>query len=334
MRRGSRCPLVYFWLAMLTVLVDAPDSMAAQKNPDDPSANKSAGAIRTVIQEPVVSLKAVQVEGIQTYIERIQEPQDRRCKFTSVGREGTASSLASVPSLAQQAPPGTPRELLPDLGQIGAQVSLLLGVSTTPFKADNGFLAGGHIDLPLFKVGGGKISYQIAVTNQRATTDVRITSPLSAVGDLLAADGLGGTLTSRVLSSLKDLPAEEDLDLLTVLPLGLKYTITRFDHHRLRPYIVGAFGIYVTITEQDPELTIDPRLVGPFIGGIAPEAIELTARGVPEGQGDIRFGGNVGGGVEYRFIGRSSLGFEYRFHKAEGTSSDFSTFAGKLGFHF
>jgi hypothetical protein len=239
-----------------------------------------------------------------------------------------------LPSFAQATPPGTPRELLPDLGQIGAQAALLLGISTNPFKADEGLLAGGYIDLPLFNVGGGKLSYEVAVTNQRATTDVRITSPLSAVGDLLAADGLGGTLTSQVLSSLKDLPTEEDLDLLTVLPFGLKYTATAFDHVRLRPYIVGALGVYVTITDQDPKLTVDPRLQGGFIGGIAPEAIELAARGVPEGQGDIRFGGNIGGGIEYRVVGRASAGFEYRFHKVEGTNGDFSSFVGKLGFHF
>lgn len=257
------------------------------------------------------------------------------CRFVPVGL-AMLIVLVGAPnsSAAQGAPSGTPRELLPDLGQIGAQVAVLLGASTSPFKADNGFLAGGDIDLPLFNVGGGKISYEIAVTNQRATTDVLITSPLSAVGDLLAADGLGGTLTSRVLSSLKNLPAKEQLDLLTVLPFGLKYTITALDHHRLRPYIVGSFGVYVTITDQDPKLTVDPRLGGAFIGGIAPEAIQLTARGVPEGQGDIRFGGNVGGGIEIRFVRRSSVGFEYRFHKVEGTNGDFSTFVGKLGFHF
>ncbi len=270
MRRVSFCPFVHFWLAMLIVLVGAPNS--------------------------------------------------------------------SAQPLAQQAQPGTPREVLPDLGQIGAQVSLVLGISRNPFKADQGLLAGGQIDLPLFRVGGGKISYQIAVTNQVATTDVRITSPLSAVGDLLAADGLGKTLTSQVLSSLKDLPAKEDLDLLAVLPFGLKYTVMSLDHVRVRPYIVGSFGVYVTITEQTPNATlaaVDARLGGPFIGGIAPEAIELTARGVPEGQGDIRFGGNVGGGVEFRVAARSSLAFEYRFHKVEGArNGDFSNFVGKLGFHF
>lgn len=303
MKRISFCPFALFWLAMVIVLVGAPNSSAAEKNPEDqlPSANRSAGAIRLVIQKPVVTLNAGH----------------------------------PAPSLAQQAQPGTPRELLPDLGQIGAQVSLLLGVATNPFKADEGFLAGGQIDLPLFRVGGGKISYQIAVTNQRATTDVRITSPLSAVGDLLAADGLGNTQTSKVLSSLKNLPAKEDLDLLAVLPFGLKYTVMSLDHLRVRPYIVGSFGIYVTITDQNPGLPVGSGLNGGFIGGIAPESFELVARGVPEGQGDIRFGGNVGGGVEYRFIARSSLGFEYRFHKVEGArNTDFSTFAGKLAFHF
>ncbi len=240
----------------------------------------------------------------------------------------------ATPSAAQDAPPGTPRELLPDLGHIGAQVSLLLGLSTNPFAADDGFLAGAYIDLPVFSVAGGKISYEIMVSNQVATTDVRITSPLSAIGDLLALDGLGSTLTSQVLSSLNDLPAEEDMDVLSVLPFGMKYTVTSLDHVRVRPYIVGSFGVYVTITDQNPGLTVDPRLAGAFIGGIAPEAIELAARGVPEGQGDIRFGGNVGGGVEIRVAGRSSLGVEYRFHKVDGTNGDFSTVTGKLGFHF
>ncbi len=74
--------------------------------------------------------------------------------------------------------------------------------------------------------------------------------------------------------------------------------------------------------------------VGAFIGGIAPQSMELTARGVPEGQGNVRFGGNVGGGVEFRFIGRTSVGFEYRYHKIDDTNGDFSTVVGKLGFHF
>lgn len=306
MRRVSFCPFVHFWLAMLIVLVGAPNSSAAERKPEDqlPSANSSAGAIRSVFQAPVFGFKA--------------------------GKP--------APSLAQQGQPGTPRELLPELGQIGAQVSLLLGVARNPFEAEQGLLAGGQIDLPLVRVGGGKISYQIAVTNQMATTDVLITSPLSAVGDLLKADGLGGTLTSKILSSLKNVPAEEDLDLLTVLPFGLKYTVMSLDHVRVRPYIVGSFGVYVTITDQTPNANlaaVDSRLGGGFIGGIAPEAIELTARGVPEGQGDIRFGGNVGGGVEFRIAARSSLGVEYRFHKVgDGPNGTFSTVVGKIGLHF
>ena len=243
---------------------------------------------------------------------------------------GTATS-----SYAQQAQPGTPREILPDLGQIGAQVSLVVGLSTNPFKADQGLITGGYIDLPIVRVAGGKLSYQIGVTNHTATTDVRITSPLSAVGDLLAADGLGSTLTSRVLSSLKDMPAVEDMDLLAVTPFGMKYTVTSLDHARVRPYVVGAFGVYVTITEQNPNLTVDPRLEGPFIGGIAPQAVELTARGIPEGQGDIRFGMNAGGGLEVRVASRGSLGVEYRMHKVEASANGtFSTFTAKLALHF
>lgn len=240
-----------------------------------------------------------------------------------------------MPAAAQSSgDSGTPRELLPDLGHIGAQVSAIVGGGTSPFKADGGWLLGGAIDLPFANLPGGKLSYEIAVTNQRASTDVVITSPLSAVGDLLAADGLGNTLTSRVLASLKNMPATEKMDLLAVAPFGLRYTFTSWDHHRVRPYLVGALSVYVTITEQNPHLTVDSRLASTFIGGIAPEAIELTARGVPEGQGDIRFGGNVGGGLEVRVAGRGSIGVEARVHKIEGKNGQFATWVAKTGLHF
>lgn len=245
--------------------------------------------------------------------------------------------LAFSPLAAAQttpAAPGTPRELLPDLGQIGAEVALLGGVATSPFEADRGTMLGAVIDLPVAKAGGGKLSYEIAITNQRANTDVRITSPLSAVGDLLAADGLGNTLTSKTLSSLKNLPAQENLDVLAVLPFGLKYTVMSLDHARIRPYFVGALGVYVTISKQDPSVTADARLAGPFIGGISPESPELTARGMPSGQGDIRVGGNAGAGLEIRAARRASLGVEYRFHRMQGTNASFSTVVGKLGLHF
>lgn len=248
------------------------------------------------------------------------------------GPQQSTQAPAAAPAKAQE---GTPRELLPDLGQIGAEVSLVFGLSTNPFAADRGMAAGGYIDLPVFRVPGGKLSYQIGIVNHTATSDVRITSPLSAVGDLLAADGLGRTLTSQVLSSLKDMPAREDMDVVAVLPFGLKYTVMRLDHLRVRPYVVAATGVYVTITEQNPHLAVDPRLAGTFIGGISPQAVELTARGIPEGQGDVRFGINAGGGIEVRFASRGSLGAEYRFHKLDAsTNSTFSTLVGMLAFHF
>ena len=248
---------------------------------------------------------------------------------------GLAAMIGLVPASsawAQQTQPGLPREILPDLGQIGAQVSLVLGASTNPFKANTGWMTGGQIDLPLARVGNGKLSYQIAVTNQNAKTEVTITSPLSAVGDLLAADGLGNTLTSKTLSSLKNMPATETMNILSVMPFGLKYTATA---GRIRPYLVGAFGVYVTILDEDPHLTSDPRLAGAFIGGIAPEAIELSARGVPQGQGDIQFGFNAGAGVEARVASRGSLGAEYRFHRIQASANGaFSTITAKLAFHF
>lgn len=138
------------------------------------------------------------------------------------------------------------------------------------------------------------------------------------------------------------------MKVLTVVPFSLKYTVTKFDKWRFRPYGVLGPGAYVTITSQNtkgfdardfianPPVAnlVNSLLNGPLLGGLIPGAPELRARGVPSGVGDIRFGVNFGGGFEYRVSPTFSIGFDYRGNKVEARNSFFSTFAFKPTLHF
>lgn len=236
------------------------------------------------------------------------------------------------------------RELLPDIGQIGAEYGLLLGGSTNPFRADTGAFFGGFIDLPLKKipVPGGKFSYEIMIGLQRnVAQNVPVTSGVVA----LVNNALSGSLFSPLPVTIN---TEQRMKVLTVVPFSLKYTVTKFDRHRFRPYGVVGWGTYVTISSQntkgfdarkfvtDPAVAglLNSLLGGSLIGGLAPEAPELRAAGLPNGQGDIRFGVNFGGGFEYRVTHKFSLGFEYRGNRVEGRNGFFSSFAAKPTFHF
>lgn len=244
----------------------------------------------------------------------------------------------------------TPNELLPDLGHIGAEVGILVGGSQNPFKANEGFFAGGFIDLPLKKVKGGKISYEIMIGAQRTVTNVQTTSGVialvngalnTALGNPPSPDNLLGPLpvTNRI---------KERLTVLTVVPASLKYTLMSLDRQSIRPYVVVGLGTYVGLSSQqtvdfdaakyinNPALAslINALLSGPQIGGLIPIAPELRSRGLSQGQGDFRFGLNAGGGIEFRVTPRFSLGFDYRINKMEGRNSTFSTFTAKPTFHF
>ena len=54
-------------------------------------------------------------------------------------------------------------ELLPDIGLIGAQVGIAGGASWNPFEVGRGIQAAGFVDLPLARLGRGKLSYEILV---------------------------------------------------------------------------------------------------------------------------------------------------------------------------
>ena len=119
------------------------------------------------------------------------------------------------------------------------------------------------------------------------------------------------------------------LRLLHVSPFALKYTVTRLDHARLRPYLSAGADVLVTITRQDP---VDGST--PLIGGLVAQAPELSARGTPTGQGNIDLGGHAAAGLEIRLSAGQSLNLEYRFTTTEGESSRLHTVSAAIGFHW
>lgn len=113
-----------------------------------------------------------------------------------------------------------PSELLPDLGHIGAEVGLLIGGSQNPFKSNEGFFAGGFIDLPLKRIKGGKLSYEIMIGAQRTVSTQQTTSGVT----LLVNGALNAALGNppSVNNLLGPLPitnkVRERLTVLTVVP--------------------------------------------------------------------------------------------------------------------
>ncbi len=242
-------------------------------------------------------------------------------------------------------PQATRRELLPDIGQIGAQVGLLVGFAQNPFKADNGFLAGGYIDLPVKRVKGGKISYEIMAGLQRTKTKTQTTSAVNALVNSVLNRELGNPPSVNNLFGPLPLTnnVEERQTVLTVVPFSLKYTVTALDRHNVRPYVVAGLGTYVTLSTQNttnfdanqfvgtPAVAnvLNSLLNGPQVAGLIPAAPELRARGQAAGQGDFRFGLNVGGGIDFRITPKLSFGFDYRFNRIEGSNGSFSTLTAK-----
>jgi opacity protein-like surface antigen len=233
-------------------------------------------------------------------------------------------------------------ELLPDIGRIGAQAGVMVGASWNPYDIGQGIQAAGYIDLPLTRVPGGKLSYEIVIGLSRAESDpFTVTNPLAFVANLAAGaspdDALAGPPAAPfpVRRSVKT-----RLRLMEVSPFGLKYTIRSLDHVRLRPYAVAGFDFRVVITEQTP--LADESLVftgtapfdDPLIAGVVAQAAELTARGTPTGQGNIELGWHAGGGLEIRVSRGLSLNLDYRFARAGGDNSSLHAVSGALGFHW
>ncbi|HVM91249.1 MAG TPA: hypothetical protein VMT67_00480 [Terriglobales bacterium] len=321
-------------------------------------------------QQEINKLTAL-VEKLQTMLEPVAST--RAIVPSSIGfmpYPGGAPSPSPVP--VESSPSYTaPRELLPDIGHIGAGLGFFVGGATNPYKADKGFASGGYIDLPWKNVPGGKLSYEIMVGLQRTVTNTQSTSGVNvlvntAVNDYLTFAGIELPSLTNYLAGPLPITSnvQERSKVLTVAPFELKYAITKLG--RFRPYVVGGLGAYVWIGSDNnaasfdavsslnaygstigmPNLaglgvgsstlgaTLNALLKGSQIGGLAPTSPELAARGVPHGQGNLLFGGQIGGGAEFRITPKLSIGADFRRNQVEGKNASFNTFAFKQGFHW
>ena len=379
---------------VLVVAVIASVSALAQKTePVQLAANTTASVAAKPAAEIAPSTSALQarIDAQQQEINRLNALIER----LEYQLEPVASTRAALPgpgigfmpypspSPAPSAPPVSsgymaPRELLPDIGQIGAQLGFFVGGATNPYKESTGFASGGYIDLPWKNVPGGKLSYEIMIGLQRSiTNNLTSTSGVNALVNTALNAYLGNNATTvtpayflglNQASPLIDdtMTITERAKVLTVAPFELKYTITKLG--RFRPYGVAGLGGYVWIGSENnaasfasslnipasaanlyvncmvnaqtgcsgPTLgqVLTSVLAGSQIGGLAPAAPDLTARGVPHGQGNVLFGGQVGGGADFRISQRLSMGFDFRHNQMEGKNAGFNTFAFKQGLNW
>lgn len=262
----------------------------------------------------------------------------------------------ATPTALAQAPQGPPppslgsgdtgsdvHELLPGIGRIGAQVALFGGASWNPYQIGRGKEVGGYIDLPLAKAPGGKLSYEIFLGLSLATSDpFTITDTVAFVANLAAGASRQAALQGPPFAPFPvTREVRQRLRLLHLAPFSLKYTLTRWDHAHVRPYLGAGLDFMVALTREEP--LRDESLLfngtapfdAPLIGGLIAQAPELTARGVPTGQGHFQLGGHGSAGVEFRVSKGISLNLEYRFTASEGGSKGrLHTAFGALGFHF
>jgi opacity protein-like surface antigen len=233
-------------------------------------------------------------------------------------------------------------ELLPDLGRIGSEVGILGGPSWNPYDVGAGFQLGGFIDLPLIRVPGGKLSYEILIAFSGAKSDpFQITNPIAYVANLATgaspADALAGPPAAPF-------PVRRDvttrLHVLEVAPFALKYQIQTLDHVRLRPYFGLGLDFLVVITRQDPVggESLIFNGTSPFdaalIGALIAQAPELTDRKVPTGQGNMEIGGHAMAGMEVRVSHGLSLNLEYRLTQIGGSGGRLHAVSTALGFHW
>ena len=212
-------------------------------------------------------------------------------------------------------------ELLPDLGRIGSQVGLVGGVSFDPYGTGTGFELAGFVDLPLTRVSGGKLSYQILLAFSAAESDpFTITDSVAYIANLAS-----GALPSAALAGPPQAPfpvrcdARLGVRLLQIAPFSLKWTFLGLDRARLRPFLALGLDFLVVITRVTPVRDESLQFTGtaPFdaalLGGLVAQPPELTARGVPSGQGNLELGGHAAAGFELRLSRGLSFDVDYRY---------------------
>jgi opacity protein-like surface antigen len=233
-------------------------------------------------------------------------------------------------------------ELLPDIGRIGAQVTIFAGGSWNPYEIGSGLDVGGSIDLPLARTGSGKLSYSISLGLSMAESDVfAVTSSVALVANLAAGASLEDALAGPPRAPFPVVrEVRSQLRLLHLAPFSLKYTFTGLDRARLRPWLGAGLDFVVTITKELPERDESLLFTGsaPFddalIGGLIGQAPELAERGRPTGQGNVELGGHGAAGLELRVTRGLSLNLEYRLTLTEGRNGRLHTATAGVGFHW
>jgi len=358
-------------------------SPAVAKPASELSPSTAALQARIDVQQQEIARLSALVEKLQATLQPIAStqpvlPNSMIGFLPSYGAPSGSPAPAPAPVVATSS---TPRELLPDIGHIGAELGFFVGGATNPYKDDKGFATGGYIDLPWKNVPGGKLSYEIMIGLQRAVTNNQTTTSgvnalvntalynyLQGLGianyaSVSPAQFLGLSGSSSLLNDT--MAVQERSKVLTVAPFEFKYAVTKMG--RFRPYGVVGLGAYVWIGSENNSASFASALnLGPYanlyvnctvanqsgctgptlsqilttvlsgsqIGGLAPAAPDLSARGVPHGQGNLLFGGQVGGGFEIRATPKLSLGADFRRNQVEGKNASFNTFTFKQGFHW
>lgn len=208
-----------------------------------------------------------------------------------------------------------PQELLPNLGLIGASSSFGVGINTGPYSTGTGSFLTGGVSLPLMRAPGGQLLYEFSAGLTRSSSNLTLISNVAQVA------GVPATFNTR-----------NRVDLLQVLPFGFKYQNTKLNRFRLRPYLTVGLGLYVTISNQTTGLPTAP-FGGALIGGQLTQAQQLTALGIPSGQGGINAGIQTGGGLEYRLRPRFSFGMDLRYNRLTNGAA-FFTIAPRTTWHF
>jgi opacity protein-like surface antigen len=244
-----------------------------------------------------------------------------------------AQEVAVPPPAPGRPGAADPLELLPAIGRIGAEVGLHAGWSRNPYSLGSGAQGAGFINLPLKKLAGGVLSYQIALRFARSTSDpVTITNPVAFVANL-ATNGRGDVGPFPYRRAVRSVGS-----IFLVEPFGFKYALHSFG--RFRPYAVAGVGVGVVITREVPEANESLTFTGtsPFdadlIAGLIAQSTELEALGRPTGQGNVELAGSVGAGFEYRLSPGLSVQADYRFTKLSGRNASMQMASGGFGIHF
>lgn len=243
------------------------------------------------------------------------------------------------PASGTRAPGSEVLELLPEIGKIGAQVGFLFGTAQQPYSSGSGFQGTGFIQLPLARGAGGRLSYEILIGLSEGTGEpFVVTNAVAYVANLAAgfsaADAFAGP--PRAPFPVQQ-PVRTKLRVLQVAPFALKHTFTA--SQRVRPYISAGLDVIVVISKQIPEGDRSLAFTGtaPFdadlIAGLISQAPELTAQGLPTGQGNLEFGFHGSAGLELRVSRGLSLNADYRYSQWGGSHRQHAL-GGGLGFHW